>query len=174
MFGLVVSFSLVLRFDVQVVFINTRYSTMRFFVLVSFVAFITCSIIFLMNLTRFVKTFPMPWHWVNLIFGVVFALFLILATALLCSSLKDMKGKAKNFGPKTGIFSQCGYLDRTKSQTTCTAIEASIGFGFICSALFILDILVSGNKLRQGDSSSDTSLPNNIANDLTISTVVAI
>ena len=174
MFSLVVSFALVLRFDVQVQFTNTRYSTMRFFVLVTFVAFVTAAIIFIMNITRCVRTFPMPWHWVNLVFGVVFSLFLVLASALLTGSLREMKGHTDLFGRRSGISSQCAYLDRTKSQTTCTAIEASVGFGFICVVLFVVDILVSGHKLKQGDSSADTSLPQNVVDNLTVSTVIAI
>ena len=172
--GLIVCFSMVLSFDLEVIITNNSYSTLRFFVLVSFVAWITCVVIFILNATRFTRNFPIPWHWVNLIFGVVFSLFMLLASALLSSSLTDMGMRTEQYGSNSNMYTQCSYIQKTKSKTSCIIVEISIVIGFVIAILFVAEIVICGHKLRQGESSHDTSMPQHMVDDLTVSTVVAL
>ena len=92
---LLIGFAAVLSFDLEVIFVNTTYSRIRFFVLVAAVAWFTAILIFVLNLFRLTRNLPVPWHWVNLINGVIFAIFLLISSGLLTSNIKSMRNSPR-------------------------------------------------------------------------------
>lgn len=173
--ALIMCFAMVLSFDLQVVILTNEYNTLRFYILVTCVAWITCLIIFFLNITRLTKKLNIPWHWVNVIFGVVFSLFMLLAATLLSRTLTDMEKRTDSYGSKSNIYTQCAYIDKTQSRTTCTVLEVSIVIGFVIAVVFIAEVIICGLKLRHGETSHNATLPqHNFIDDLTVSTVVAI
>ena len=94
---LLIGFSAVLSFDVEVIFVNTTYSRVRFFILVSAVAWFTSVLIFILNLFRLTRNLPVPWHWVNLINGVIFSVFLLISSGLLASNIENMRKSTRIF-----------------------------------------------------------------------------
>ena len=129
--SLVICSAMVASFNVQVMIENSSYNTLQFFILVTLVACITCIIILLLNLTRVTQNLLIPWHCVNLIFGVLFSLFILLASALLSNTLTDMQQRTGTYGRNSKIDTQCSYIDRTKSKTSCAVLEPSMIFGYL-------------------------------------------
>ena len=152
---LLMAFAAVLSFDVEVIFVNTTYSRIRFFVLVAAVAWFTAILIFVLNLFRVTRNLPVPWHWVNMINGIIFAIFLLISSGLLTSNIKSMRDSPRILqeGDTQRIVDECQYIDSTKSATSCSVAELGAVCGFIAVALFIADVVVSSQKLRKGDYS---------------------
>lgn len=171
---LLIAFASVLSFDLEVIFVNTVYSRIRFFVLVSSVGWFTCVLIFILNITRLTRNLPIPWHWVNLIIGVIFALFLLISAALLSNNINAMKNTTRMFqeGTREVQITECDIINRKQSSTSCSVAELGAVFGFIAVALFVADVVVAAQKLRRGDYSHDNPVAHASMDNATVSSVV--
>lgn len=171
---LLIAFAAVLSFDLEVIFVNTVYSRIRFFILVASVGWLTCAVIFILNVTRLTRNLPIPWHWVNLIIGVIFGLFLLISAALLSNNINSMKSTTRVFqeGTREVEITECEVIERKQSSTSCSVAELGAVFGFISVALFVADVVVAAQKLRRGDYSHDTPVVQPPNDNLTVSSVV--
>lgn len=171
---ILIAFAAVLSFDVEVIFVNTTYSRIRFFVLVSAVAWFTCMLIFILNLFRITRNLPVPWHWVNLINGVIFAVFLLIASGLLISNVQTTRSESRIFqeGDRQRQVDGCEFIELKQSATSCAVAELGAVFGFIAVALFVADVVVSSQKLRKGHYSHDAPVPQPTNDATTVSSVV--
>ena len=169
---LTIAFSTVLSFDLEVEFDLTYYSRLRFFILVTALTWVVCVVIFFLNLTRALRNLPVPWHWVNLIFGIIFSLFLLLASAFVGNTVINMNtAKERTLEKKTAMVSDCQYLTII-SSTSCTILEVGVVFGCIAMAVFIGEVLLCSQKLRRGDYSHDTPIAQPSLDNATVSSFV--
>ena len=171
---LLIGFAAVLSFDLEVIFVNTTYSRLRFFVLVTSVAWFTAILIFVLNLFRLTRNLPVPWHWVNLITGVIFSIFLLISSGLLTSNIKSMRNSPRTLqvGQNQRTVDECTFIDSKKSATSCSVAELGAVCGFIAVALFVADVVVSSQKLRKGDYSHDGPMVPPHVDNATVSSVV--
>ena len=171
---LLIGFSAVLSFDVEVIFVNTTYSRVRFFILVSAVAWFTSVLIFILNLFRLTRNLPVPWHWVNLINGVIFSVFLLISSGLLASNIENMRKSTRIFqeGASQRLVNECEFIDLKQSATSCSVAELGAVCGFIAVALYVGDVVVSSQKLRKGHYSHDGPVPAPPMDNATVSSVV--
>lgn len=170
---LLIAFATVLSFDLNVVYENTGYSKLRFFTLVSAVAWVTCVVVYVLNISRVTRNLPVPWYWVNLILGIIFGLFLLLASGFISSSVIDMKSAKRIYvlTDEQREITECEYINK-KGATSCVALEAGAVFGFFAVILFIAEIVINGQKLRRGDYSHDAPVPQPPIDNVTTSSIV--
>ena len=171
---LFIAFAAVLSFDVKVTFVNTVYSRIRFFILVAAVGWFSVLFVFCLNLFRLTRNLPIPWHWVNLIIGVVFSLFMLISSALLANNIDTLR---TNKRPETSTSEQvyiteCEFLENRETATSCSVAELGTVFGFIAVVLFVADIVVAAKRLREGDYSHDTPTLQPSMDNATVSSVV--
>jgi len=66
---------------------GTIFNRIEFFLTVTITIWLIELIIFIMIMTRLTKTLPVPWALVNIVFGILFGIFLMIATGLLASEV---------------------------------------------------------------------------------------
>lgn len=171
--ALLIAFATILSFELNVEYTNTGYSKMRFFALVSSVAWLTCVSIYVLNISRLTRNLPVPWYWVDLILGVIFGLFLLVASAFVASTINKMEtDKRLYINPDSQVeVTECEFIDK-KGQTSCRMLEAGAVFGFTAVVLFVVEIIISAQKLRRGDYSHDAPIPHPPIDNVTISSVI--
>ncbi|XP_065065325.1 uncharacterized protein LOC135691401 [Rhopilema esculentum] len=138
-------------FNWEVKIEGTTFSRIQFFLFVTIVAWIVELIVFIMILTRCTKNLPVPWPLVNIVFAVVFGVFVLIATGMLSLSVASMMTTTKQWPTNNRdwqTITYCEFINRTQSKTSCLAIQGGAAFGLLCFVIFIVDIFINSKELR--------------------------
>lgn len=149
--SLTASIVTVFFFNWEIQIEGTVYSRVQFFLLVTMTSWIIEVAIFIMIATKLTKTLPIPWPLVNIVFGILFGIFHLIATGLLALEVASFMTTTRQW-PKNNreweTITNCELISRTNSKATCLAIQGGAGFGLLTVIILLADIILNSRELK--------------------------